>query len=155
MYAESFSFRCHGNLSTAEGRIYQQSFTYAQLLVSMVILISYGMIGVYMKRSAKQSGNAHNKYLRSTKVMLIFVLVFIFQWWPLAVFAIWAIFAVPHLAILIICVTVINLGGVYNAIAYVFLRTHMVQAVQSSVGAKRGQSHSYKSAIQQVSTISI
>jgi hypothetical protein len=53
------------------------------------------------------------------------------QWWPLVVFNIWARIATPSIVLLITAVLVINLGGVYNCIAYTVIRRRLQQRRRS------------------------
>jgi hypothetical protein len=47
------------------------------------------------------------------------------QWWSLVAFTIWSLIATPHIAILVVCVLLINLGGLYNCIAYTVIRRRL------------------------------
>ena len=56
---------------------------------------------------------------------MIFVAVFILQWWTLTLYNIWGIFAIPPPPVLILAVIFINLGGIYNSIAYTIIRRRL------------------------------
>jgi hypothetical protein len=49
------------------------------------------------------------------------------QWWPLVVANVWAMFSVPPAGMLITTVLLVNLGGVYNCIAYTVIRRRLQQ----------------------------
>ena len=54
--------------------------------------------------------------------MLVFVGVFILQWWSFTLYNIWALVTTPPAPVLVLAVIIINLGGIYNAIAYTIIR---------------------------------
>ena len=54
--------------------------------------------------------------------MMIFVAVFILQWWCFVVYTVWNMVSIPPPTIFVIAVIFINLGGIYNAIAYTIIR---------------------------------
>ena len=68
-------------------------------------------------------------------MMMLFVGVYLLQWWPYVVQAIWTIAGVPHLALIIMTVIFANLGGVFNFLAYTFIRKKY-----SSVGSAGNES---------------
>ena len=49
------------------------------------------------------------------------------QWWSLVLSNVWAMFEPPHVAVLVTAVLIINLGGVYNCIAYTVIRRRLQQ----------------------------
>jgi|SRR6218665_2480308 len=54
--------------------------------------------------------------------MMIFVAVFILQWWTFIVYTAWTMVSDPPPTIFILAVIFINLGGIYNSIAYTIIR---------------------------------
>src|SRR6218665_543391 len=54
--------------------------------------------------------------------MMVFVAVFILQWSPYTLFNLWGIFEDPPAPVFIIAVIIVNLGGIYNGIAYTIIR---------------------------------
>src|SRR6218665_2228068 len=54
--------------------------------------------------------------------MMVFVAVFILQWSPYTLFNLWGIFEDPPATVCIIAVIIVNLGGIYNGIAYTIIR---------------------------------
>ena len=66
--------------------------------------------------------NKRKKYQRLAKVMMLFVAVFIGQWWAYVAMALWGIFGEPHVALVTCVVIFSNLGGVFNFIAYTLVR---------------------------------
>jgi hypothetical protein len=49
------------------------------------------------------------------------------QWWPMVVSNFWAMFSVPPAQILATTVAIVNLGGVFNCIAYTVIRRRLQQ----------------------------
>ena len=54
--------------------------------------------------------------------MALIVLAFLFQWSLYVAFTLWQFFGSPHIGLLIADVSVCNLGGVFNAVAYTLMR---------------------------------
>jgi len=104
------------------GRIYYNVFSTTQMVVVIIIFICYAMIGVYVIKSARHSGNTSSNHFRTIRSMMAYVLAFLFQWWPIGVISIWGLVGIPDIGIIITAVIVVNLGACYNAIAYVYLR---------------------------------
>ena len=40
-----------------------------------------------------------NNYTKTARILILFVLAYIVQWWPLVVFTFWSYFENPHIAI--------------------------------------------------------
>ena len=93
-----------------------------QLVVFVGVLISYG--GIWFKiKSTTQLMNADTKrYQNSARLMMIFVVVFIFQWWPNTLLFLWGFVSTPPPQINMLSGFIINMGGVCNCIAYTFIR---------------------------------
>ena len=76
---------------------------------------------VVQKNTLKDS-RGEDKYHKTARMMMLFVLVYLWQWWAFVVQALWGLVETPHIIIYILGVFIINLGGVYNALAYTFIR---------------------------------
>ena len=63
-----------------------------------------------------------SKYARSARTMMLFVAVYIFQWWSYVVYATWLLAEEPHLFIMVCAVTFSNMGGLFNLITYILMR---------------------------------
>src|SRR6218665_515255 len=70
--------------------------------------------------------------------MLVFVGVFILQWWSFTLYNIWALVTTPPAPVLVIAVIFINLGGIYNAIAYTIIRRKLQNQKRQNAVASGG-----------------
>ena len=100
------------------------------VIVFLINAICYGAIYFKIRQvalrntlAAATSGEkSGHKYHKAAKMMLLFVAVYLWQWWSFVVQALWGLAEAPHVAIYITGVLIINLGGVYNAVAYTVIR---------------------------------
>ena len=70
-----------------------------------------------------QAAEHSRRYLKTARIMMLFVVAYIGQWWTLVAYGIWTLFGQqPHIAIVTMDVFFPNLGGVWNFLAYTFLR---------------------------------
>jgi hypothetical protein len=118
------------------GPIVNTVYGMTMVAVFVVNAVCYGAIYYRIKRAAKStSTTSDSKYHKAAKLMMIFVAVYLFQWWTYVVQALWSFAGPPAVELYILSVVVINLGGVYNAIAYTIIRRKY-----ASVGAAEGGS---------------
>ena len=102
------------------------------ILVFFACAVSYIAIFIRVKSSAltstetTMSKQRRMKINRSGRIMMIFVLAFLVQWWAWAVQSIWAYFEFPALWMIVATVAFTNSGGVLNAFAYTIMRRHHV-----------------------------
>ena len=73
----------------------------------------------FLRRKSKSIGT---KYRRSLAIMLFIIAFYLFQYLPYVVYAVWALFAEPHEYIYFTTALLTNLGGVYNFVAYTYMR---------------------------------
>jgi hypothetical protein len=57
--------------------------------------------------------------------LILYIYVVDAQWWPLIMSNVWALLAVPPAGMMVAAVLVINLGGVYNCVAYTVIRRRL------------------------------
>ena len=96
----------------------------------LVCAVSYIAIWWRIQSSGRNlaeiQGNASKERIRkinrSGKIMLVFVLAFLIQWWPGVGQAFWCQFGDPHIWIIIATVVFVNSGGVMNSLAYTVIR---------------------------------
>ena len=72
--------------------------------------------------STKMKINRHKSYTNTAKILSLFVLSYIAQWWPMISVPIWNIFASPPVEYYPVCLFFLNLGGVFNLCAYTVAR---------------------------------
>ena len=98
------------------------------IVVFCVCSISYVTIWVKIRTSAAAASDdtvskgRRQQINRSGRIMTIFVLAFLVQWWPWAVQAIWAYFEFPPLWLIVAVSSLCNVGGIINSFAYTFMR---------------------------------
>ena len=96
-----------------------------QLIIFSILMIAYGSIWIKMKRTADGFDTNEGRYRSSASIMLIFVITFIFQWWPLIFYHAWTIGRPTIEWWPVITGSVCNLGGVWNCIAYTIIRRRL------------------------------
>jgi len=98
-------------------------------LVAAVMILTFIFnaacyFGVWMKirRQGTRTKAQPPKYGRTAKVMMSFVAAYLAQWWTYVAYATWGIFREPHVSIIWGAVFFSNMGGVFNFLAYTFIR---------------------------------
>ncbi len=110
------------------------------MAVTMIAIFLYNSIsylGIWykIKKASKTSASTdQKKYHRSAQTMLFFVAAFIGQWWVFIIFNVWSFFASPHYVIVFAVVIFANMGGVFNFLAYSYVRKR-----QASVHSQTSQ----------------
>ena len=99
----------------------------AGTIVIVFLYNSISYLGIWMKvrrvtKSSSTKTTDQKKYLRSARVMLLFVAAFILQWWAYVIYCIWNFFTEPHVVIIVGAVTFSNMGGLFNFLAYTYIR---------------------------------
>ena len=115
-------------MGISRGRIYAQVFSLIQICSFGLLGVAYGAIWLKIQRTTRLMNgmsSTEQRYQSSARVMLIFVAVFILQWWSLTLFNVWVLVVTPPSAVLVLSVLLINLGGVYNCIAYTIIRRRL------------------------------
>ena len=120
---QPWNSRCSIDLRTKAGVIYAQILAYVEILIFGTIFLSYGVILIKLRTSSlRMVDSSTMRYRNSAKLMMIFVVVFIFQWWSLVLVNIWSLVSQLPEGIFLLPVVVVNLGGVYNCLAYTVIR---------------------------------
>ncbi len=125
VYCIYFIFRCYIDMRTPIGPMLSSIQSVLILILFSVILTSYIMVWYKLNAASKSRANgagSKHKYNSAAQTMMLFVAAFLVQWWPLIMFGTWAVFALPHVSIIILAVFFCNLGGVFNLIAYTVIR---------------------------------
>ena len=98
------------------------------ILTFVFNLSCYGAVYFKIRQVAKKmagSSKGGGKYHKTAKVMMLFVAVYIGQWWAYIIYSLVGLFTAPdppHVAIMWASVFFSNMGGVFNFIAYSFVR---------------------------------
>ena len=126
-------FRCYIDMRTRAGVIYAQVISIIQILLFSAIALSYGAIFIKMRQTTKLIDVNAARYRNSAKMMTIFVVVFIVQWWSLILVNIWSMVGLPPDALFIPAVIFLNLGGIYNSIAYTIIRRRVKHSTNKDI----------------------
>ena len=78
-----------------------------------------------VKKGNDSSGST--KYHSTVRIMMLFVAVFVLQWWASLAFSVWNIFSQPSVVIYWGAIFFSNLGGLFNGMAYTLLRRKQSQ----------------------------
>ena len=98
-----------------------------QIAFFVGVLLCYGAVWIKIKRTTQLMNADTQRYQNSARLMMIFVFVFIFQWWPNTLFFTWGIFAPPPNELAVVMGFITNMGGVYNCVAYTVIRRRLQQ----------------------------
>jgi hypothetical protein len=74
-----FVVRCYADLRTARGRMFSQVLAILQIGSFGIVAVAYGTIWIKIQRTARLMSSDDGRYRNSARVMMIFVLTFIFQ----------------------------------------------------------------------------
>jgi len=89
------------------------------------------MRSVQQKISGGQiTSGESTKNLKVARVMMLFIVAYILQYWEYITYALWLVFGKPSVVIMEATVIFTNQGGVLNMLAYTLLR-RMSLGVQS------------------------
>ena len=100
--------------------------------------LSYFIIWMKMRASGPAPSTEvdmerKRKYHRSARVMLLFVVAYILQWWTWVVNAIWAKVGEPEAWIVVLVVFFCNMGGVFNGFVYTVMRRKYLKSGSAKV----------------------
>ena len=88
---------------------------------------------------AGAGGSNSTKYHSVARIMMLFVVVFMVQYWAFCVYCMWFLVEEPPVVITWAVVFFPNLGGMLNLMAYTVMRRRL-QAVKREVGGAGAQS---------------
>ena len=134
--------RCVFDMTINIGRIMNSVHGMTLAVLFIICAISYIILSVNVMISSHimTSGHALPRYeaikgrrLKSVRIMMVFILVFLLQWWPWSTQAIWSRFTQPPNWLMVCVVLFCNLGGVLNAFAYTFLRRKHLLIVDNRI----------------------
>ena len=118
--------RCYIDNSKPAGPILENVVAAVMIMTFVFNLICYGAVYFKIRQVAKKmagsSKSGGGKYHKTAKVMMLFVAVYMGQWWAYIMLSITGLITEPHIAIMWASVFFSNMGGVFNFIAYSFVR---------------------------------
>ena len=112
-------------MRTNIGPITGNVFSICVVFTFMTCIVCYTLVWLKVRRVSTAAGSwdtQQKKFSNMARVMTLFVLAYIGQWWPYVLQAAWGLFATPPMATIVLSVLIINLGGVYNCLAYTVIR---------------------------------
>ena len=109
-------------------------------------LVCYGAVYLKIRQVAKKmagsGGKGAGKYHKTAKVMMLFVAVYIGQWWAYIMFSVANLINdPPHVAIMWGSVFFSNLGGMFNFIAFTFVRKKQQSVSEAPPPSSSNRSH--------------
>lgn len=54
---------------------------------------------IFQRFGAKGNTDTLQKYMKTIGILILFVIAYVAQWWPLVAFSIWSYFGVPHIGL--------------------------------------------------------
>ena len=129
--------RCLVDVRRPHGYLMTQIFCGVVLIFFFVVAVMYSIISLKLVLTTKNRPPAshqgasytdthagNRKYHKSARVMLIFVIAFLLQIWPIGLYGIVIFFGTPPLYSIFLVVVSINLSGVFDCVAYTIIRKH-------------------------------
>ncbi len=113
----------------------------AMIASFITILGCYAAVWFTIRRQTKLQTSAGSeaarkvsKYHRIARIMMIFVVAYVAQYWPFIVSAVWSLFTGTVAPVLVYWAVVFfcNMGGVFNCVAYTLVRRRRYQRVQDT-----------------------
>ena len=103
------------------GKLLSNMIACFMIIVFLFNVICY--LGIWSRiRQVMKTQKNGKKYGKTAKVMMLFVAAYIGQWWAYVVHSIWSFFGESHVTIFWGAVFFSNMGGVFNFLAYTFIR---------------------------------
>ena len=117
-----FIIRCFVDMGRPYGRLVTNIYSITVTICILLNIICYGLVWMKIKQTARAQGKTSTKYLRSAKVMTLFVAAYITQVIPLVIFLTWNMFTVPNVYFAVVVMFFFNMGGVLNFLVYTLIR---------------------------------
>ena len=117
--------RCGFSIENTPGLILAQVNAILNIIILLVCLLCYVFIIFKIRSVAKSSmkdKTGDSKYHKSARVMMIFIVSFVLQYWAITLYYSWAFIEVPPLPLTFLTVSFTNQGGLFNFFAYTYVR---------------------------------
>ncbi len=115
--------RCAFDMRKPSGPILTNLMGVITFVCFIVNVLSY--VGIWWKLHtvSKSSRTSGAKYQRTARIMVLFIVVFFAQWWGFSLYVAWQqVTPCPPLEVLMLMLWFTNFGGVFNAVAFTFVR---------------------------------
>ena len=100
-------------------------FGVAVILTLLTCVVCYLLVWFKVRRTSQTAGSwctQQRKFTKMARVMALFVLAYLGQWWSCPFISIWWVLDTPPVATIGLAVIFVNLGGVFNCLAYTVIR---------------------------------
>ncbi|CAD5124066.1 DgyrCDS12370 [Dimorphilus gyrociliatus] len=106
------------------------------VLIFVLISILYSLSWIKIKKISRNLNkiltSSQEKYHKTAKIMMLFVISFIAQWWSFMIYAAYGMYRTQPFLIVLLSVIFSNLGGIFNFITNAFVKRNNVK-ISSSV----------------------
>ena len=121
------------DLGSRKGAIASYAITVLLILTLVLNLVCYVTVLARMRsveqrlhQGPPQPGSSETKYHSVARIMMLFVFVYMLQYWAYAVFSVWQrVYDDVSIVVMWGAVFFSNMGGVFNTVAYTVLRRRL------------------------------
>ena len=117
-------------------------YAFSFVTIFLINIACYGMVWYKIRRVSnlvstyqKEESSSvlpKNSNLKAARTMCIFIVAYIAQWFGYMTYSIWSLLQPAPIWLLGLTVVVTNMGGVFNCVAYTWLRKNNRQNSESS-----------------------
>ncbi len=133
-------FSCELDLSKPNSDIAYNIYTYVMVILGILDIIFYIVTWITISHTARSLSKAtsgdetfkmecgkmvnikEQRHTKTAKLLTFFVLAYFLQWWPFFLYSFWAYVEIPPIMMIELNVIFTNLGGLFNFVAYTFVR---------------------------------
>lgn len=122
--------RCYIDLRDSTGPYISWAMSTIQLLTFVFNTICYLLVWNKLRNVAATQGGLSSKqakYRGTARIMMLFVAIYLIQWWPMVVYGFWAMAQQPHWSITLTTVIIVNQGGSFNFFVYTWMRKKLAR----------------------------
>ena len=135
--------RCFVDMRKSSGPTLTTVLSGALIFTFLANLVCYLLVWGKIQQVARNTAalgqsNQQTRYHGTARVLMLFVAAYMIQWWAYVTYSIWSLFANPHIVMFVLTVIFTNMGGVFNFVAYTFVRILMRN--QNTKSGKEGPS---------------
>ena len=117
-------------------------YAFSFVTIFLINIVCYGMVWYKIRKVSnlvstyqKEESSSvlpKNSNLKAARTMCIFIVAYIAQWFGYMTYSIWSLLQPAPIWLLGLTVVVTNMGGVFNCVAYTWLRKNNRQNSESS-----------------------
>ena len=145
-------FRCYADLRKPSGPYVTNTQSAIFLVIFFAVLVCYLLVWGKIRqvtRAARALGGrtGQSSNTKTARVMMLFVVAYMAQWSFFVVYSIWSLIDLPNLASIIAVVILCNMGGLFNFLAYTFIRRQLKAGSKRPAGVKMSDKTSSESSV--------